>query len=150
MTAPSNVSKPIYLIDTNILVHAYNNTDAVKHKKAAELLSPCWQGKVIYVLSVQNLAEFFIVVTKKVPSPLSKEQAEKIIQDLINFHQWKILRYDEQTLQHAITLHKETNHHFWDCLLAATMNQHNITHIYTENSDDFKRHHNLIVKNPFQ
>ncbi len=146
MIAPS---KPICLIDTNILVHAYNNTDATKHQKAIELLSLCWQRKVVYALSMQNLAEFFIVITKKVPSPLSKEQTEQIIQDLITFHQWKILRYDEKTVQQAIILHKETNHHFWDCLLVATMHQHNITHIYTENSDDFKRHHNLIVKNPF-
>lgn len=143
-------SKEIFLIDTNILVHAYSSADAQKHKKSVELLADCWSGKSTFALSVQNLAEFFLVITKKVPTPLSKEQAEKIIQDITAFHQWKILRYDEQTVQEAIIVHKHTNHHFWDCLLVATMNQHMITHIYTENVDDFKRHSNIIVKNPFQ
>ncbi len=142
-------SKPIYLIDTNFLVHAYNDADSHKHTKALELLSLCWQGKCTYALSIQNLAEFFTVITKKVPAPLSKEQAEKIVQDMIQFHQWKILRYDEKTLQEAIELHKRTNHHFWDCLLVATMKENNITHIYTENGDDFKRHDNIDIENPF-
>ena len=144
MSESTNIS----LIDTNVFVHAYSSSDAVKHVLAKRFVSPCWQKKVTFALSVQNLAEFFVVVTKKVKVPLGVEEAEQIITDITAFSHWKILQYNEKTLQRAIQLHKKARHHFWDAILAATMQEFGISHIFTENINDFKKFAGIIAKNP--
>ncbi len=144
-----NENEGISLIDSNVLVHAYNRADARKHVAAVNLLEKCWQRQVVYAVSIQNLAEFFVVVTKKVPSPLSIENAEKIIADICAFSHWRVLRSDEKTLQQAISLYKEFKGHFWDVLIAATMIDSGISHIYSENTDDFNRINGIRAKNPF-
>ncbi len=142
--------KPIFLVDSNILVYAYDNTNQKKHMLARKLLEKCWKKEIHLVISAQNLAEFFVIVTKKVPNPLSIEQAEEIISDITTFSHWKTLHYSHKTLLDAITLYKKTKKHFWDGLIVATMLESNILNIYTENVKDFQNYPNLIVVNPFK
>ena len=144
----SDETKPIFLIDTNILVYSYDTTDEKKHQKAKELLEQCWQRKKTYAISAQNLAEFFVVITKKVPSPLSVEDAEKIIKDIISFTHWKVLHYDQETILQSITLYKKSKKHYWDAVIAATMIEAKIPHIYTENTSDFTNFEKIIAINP--
>ncbi len=143
-----NDNTKIYLIDTNILVYAYDHTDRKKHQCAKDLLEKCWKKEVAYAISSQNLAEFFIIITKKVPSPLTVEEAEQIIADICSFSSWKVLRYTEETIQMAIKLYKKEKKHFWDALIAATMLEAGITHIYTENEKDLRSFEGLSVINP--
>jgi len=50
------------LVDTNILVYAYDTTQGEKHKIANEIVRKLWlEGGA---LTVQNLQEFYVVVTK--------------------------------------------------------------------------------------
>jgi predicted nucleic acid-binding protein len=55
---------PDRLIDTNILVYAYDISESTKHDIAKDILKQIWQdgGGVV---CVQNLMEFFVVITKK-------------------------------------------------------------------------------------
>ena len=145
------MSEPIecFLIDTNVLVYAYDFTDAKKHSMALKLLEKCWKREAIYAVSVQNLAEFFVIITKKVPHPLSIDEAGQIISDICSFSGWNILNYNSDTLKLAIELYHKQKKHFWDAVLAATMLKSGITKIYTENGSDFKVFENIVVKNPF-
>jgi predicted nucleic acid-binding protein len=149
MNYMTEASKPIFLIDSNILVYAYDNTDAQKHKIANKLIEKCWRKEVRYAVSVQNLAEFFIIVTKKVPNPLAIEKAEHIISDILGFSNWHILHYDQHSFRKAIALYKTTTKHFWDAMITATMLQSGIFNIYTENVRDFESYENIVVVNPF-
>ena len=139
----------VCLIDTNILVYAYDCTDQKKHKLAQQLLEKCWKKEVFFAISSQNLAEFFIIITKKVPSPIPVEEAQQIITDICSFSTWKILHYTERTLSKAITLYQKKQKHFWDALITATMLEAGITTIYTENVGDFQQFDTLTVINPF-
>ncbi|MBI4981481.1 PIN domain-containing protein [Candidatus Woesearchaeota archaeon] len=138
-----------HLIDTNILVYAYDCTDAKKYGIALKLLEKCWKKEAVYAISVQNLAEFFVIITKKVPHPLSIEEAGQIISDICSFSGWKVLNYNPDTLNLAIELYKKQKKHFWDAVLAATMIKSGITEIYTENYSDFQVFEDIRVKNPF-
>ncbi|MBI4610963.1 MAG: hypothetical protein HY726_18380 [Candidatus Rokubacteria bacterium] len=61
------------LIDTNVLVHAYVFLDAKKHASAREIILPMWhEGGGLTTL--QNLCEFFAVVTGKVQKPMPVAQ----------------------------------------------------------------------------
>ncbi len=141
--------EPLFLVDSNVLVYAYDTTDPKKHQKAKALLEKCWQKKVKYAVSSQNLAEFFITTTKKISAPLSLEEAEKIINDIISFHAWNLVSYNEKTVLKAISYQKEFKSHFWDALIVATMVEAGITHIYTENISDFKKFKIIEAVNPF-
>ena len=144
------VATELFLIDSTILVYAYDPTDKHKYAIAKALLEKCWQKEKTYAISAQNLGEFFIVITKKVPYPLPIIEAQQIIADICAFSGWQVLHYDAHTLQNAIDLYKHHQKHFWDALIVATMRQEGITHIYTENESDFKVFQNITVINPFR
>ena len=128
----------IGLIDSNILIYGYDKFDIEKNQIAVGLLKKCWQKKAIYALSLQNLSEFFWNITKKVKKPLDKATAYFIVMTLINFSNWKILKFDEETILLAIDISNKFDMDYWDSLLAATMKENKIATIYTENEKDFK------------
>lgn len=144
-----NDATELALIDTNILVYAYDLADPLRHKKAKQLLEKCWKKEVSYAISSQNLGEFFVIITKKVPHPLSIEETEQIISDICSFSGWKVLHYTPETLQRAIKLYKIKKKQFWDTLIVATMIDAGITEIFTENTTDFSHFAQIKTTNPF-
>ena len=138
------------LIDTNVLVYAYDTTDHSRHEKAKKLLEKCWRKEVLYALSSQNLGEFFIIITKKVPHPLPVDEAEQIINDICSFSGWVIIHYTQKTMQQAIRLYKIRKKQFWDTLIIATMIEAGVTTIFTENEKDFSSFEHIKAINPFR
>lgn len=57
------------LVDTNILVYAYDSANPVKQKRAIEILEQLASSHA-GALSVQVLAEFVVAVTRKIADPL--------------------------------------------------------------------------------
>ncbi|MDP3918811.1 MAG: PIN domain-containing protein [Nanoarchaeota archaeon] len=147
MTETRSIKDKLSLIDSNILVYAYNTTDKKKHNIAKKLLERCWEKEIKLTISAQNLAEFYVVVTEKVPNPLTIKEAEQIILDITKFSHWIVLHYDSNTLLKAISIQKSK--HFWDTLIVATMIENNVFQIYTENIKDFNKFKELTVINPF-
>ena len=143
------VTKELFLIDTNILVYAWDTADPKKQKIAKELMEKCWKKETTYAISVQNLAEFFVVVTQKIPNKMPLEQAEQIISDIIAFSNWKVLHYEESTIQKAVQRYKEKKKHFWDAVIVETMKENGIKHVYTENEKDFEIFEDIKAINPF-
>ncbi|HII88047.1 TPA: PIN domain-containing protein [Candidatus Woesearchaeota archaeon] len=142
--------EPLFAVDTNILVHAYNNNDQEKHEKATALLIPCWEGKCRLVVSSQNLGEFFRVVTEKQKNLLPSVEAQHLITQICLCSDWIKLHYDYPVLLYAIQLSLKKKKAFWDTLLAATLLSSGITHLYTENIKDFQHIPGLKVHNPFK
>lgn len=138
-----------FLIDTNILVYAYDKTDEQKHRLARSLLEKCWKRERSYAISAQNLAEFFIIVTKKVPHPLTVEEAEQIIADITHFPSWLVLHYTKDTLLRAVVLYKKRKKQWWDTVIAATMQEAGVSFLYTENEKDFESFEGITAVNPF-
>ena len=58
------------LIDTVVLVHAYTVSDEGKHSLALALVERVWGGDAA-ATTLQNLCQFFSVVTRKVEKPIS-------------------------------------------------------------------------------
>ncbi len=142
--------EPTYAVDTNILVYAFDRTNPHKQEIGKAILEKCWKREKNLVISSQNLAEFFIVVTKKIPSPISVGDAKQIIRDINDFTQWQVCNYNGKTVERAIEIQERTKKHFWDALLAATLIQNGIYHIFTENTSDFKDIEGITACNPFK
>jgi len=66
------------LVDTNVLVYAYDPTDADKRAQAIAVLEALGRHR-LGALSVQILGEFFVTVTRKIPRPLTAAEAERSV-----------------------------------------------------------------------
>jgi len=136
------------LIDTNILVYAYDVSETVKHPIAKELLKYIWNNGG-GVVCVQNLMEFFVVMTRKVTLPIPVKEAKTIIDDMAKSDSWKLIDRDIQTFLDAIDLVSLYNVHIWDATIAACMKDHGISDIVTENKKDFEKVPGIHVIVPF-
>jgi predicted nucleic acid-binding protein len=136
------------VLDRNVLVYAYDTSNPEKHEKARQILQHIW-GSGGGVTTIQNLCEFFVVVTKKVEKPISTPEASVIVNDIIYSSQWRIYDRDHYTLIKAIELSSGPNVHFWDALIAQTMIDNGISVIVTENITDFEKIPGIKARNPF-
>ena len=142
------MSDDLFLIDTNILVYAYNQDDAEKRDACKALVEKCWNGTQKYAVSMQNLSEFYVIITQKIKPPVSTDVAKRIVQDIIDFSNWQVLEFNSKTLISAMKLNARHNIHYWDALICATMMENGITCVYTENVKDFSKIPGLTVVNP--
>jgi predicted nucleic acid-binding protein len=137
------------LIDTVVLVHAYTISNDEKHRAALALIERVWGGEEA-TTTLQNLCEFFFVVTKKVEKPISASAAETIVKGILAATQWMVIDRSPETVFRAIELVKFHRAPLWDALIAACMLENNIKVIVTENERDFKRIPGITVINPFK
>jgi len=68
------------LVDTNVVAYAYDRSEPVKQRAALDLLSSLVSGSK-GALSVQVLAELFVVLTRKLAAPLSAAEAYEVMQN---------------------------------------------------------------------
>ena len=136
------------LIDTNILCYALDAGEPEKRVVAAELLLRCWRSEIAFAVSVQNLAEFSVVMMEKVKHPVPDAVVSRFIRNIVSFDGWTVIGYDPGTIMDAVGIRRKYALHFWDALLVATLKQHNIDTIYTEDSH-FKKVPWITVINPF-
>ncbi|MFV1951142.1 MAG: PIN domain-containing protein [Nitrospinota bacterium] len=136
------------LIDTNILVYAYDTSEGDKHEASRDLLVQIWKegGGVI---CLQNLMEFFVVMTKKVENPIDVAEARTIVEDFLKSDNWRIIDRDEDTFLNAVNLVSEHEIHLWDAVIAACMKENDLTEIVTENKKDFEKIPDIKVIIPF-
>jgi len=131
------------LIDTNILVYAHDSSSAYQ-KSAAALVKDALEGRFEAVISIQNISELYSVLTnhKRAKKPLNPRAAHHICKLYLVASEIPKLVPEETTLLRALELASEqstTGGDFFDCLLAATMEQFEVKRIYTENTSDFRK-----------
>lgn len=139
---------PDRLIDTNILVYAYDISEGEKHSVSRDLLKQIWEegGGVV---CLQNLMEFFVIITDKVENPISVTEAKTLIEDFLKSDNWRIIDRDADTFLNAVDLVSEHKIHLWDAVIAACMKENDITEIVTENKKDFEKVPDIKVTVPF-
>ncbi|MEW6620911.1 MAG: PIN domain-containing protein [bacterium] len=144
-----------YLIDSNILVYAYD-LDSHYHKKAKEIIDKkVLSGKINACVSHQVLYEFYAVITdsRRVGSPLESDKAREIIESCQKAVNLKKIFPLSNTLKTVINLLKKysvSKQSVFDLVLVATMMDNNIKGIYTTNEAHFKQFEFLEVINPLK
>ena len=132
-------------IDTNILVYAYDIDEPVKQARAREILKQGIEGETA-VISVQVIGEFFTVVTKRIPNPLSAEEAEQVL-DLLSI--LPVIDLDFRMVRHAIEIHRQHGIAYWDALIVAAAYRAECTQILTEDLNAGQSYEGVTVVNPF-
>jgi predicted nucleic acid-binding protein len=131
--------------DTNVLVYAFDRGSPKKREVAKSLISEC--GTVgDLVLSTQVLQEFYVVSTKKLAQPLSREVAAEVVNDLAEF---PLVQIDKGLIIQAMIRHRENEFSFWDCLIVEAALQSGCSLLLTEDMHSGKYIDKLEIRNPF-
>ena len=118
-----------FLVDTNILVYAYDPRDTGKSgisRRLLEILLETGEG----ALTPQVLGEFFRVVTRKIPAPLSPEEAERSVAAYVRT--WTIHDISRWTVLEAARGVRQYRFAFWDSMIWASAKLHQVPNILSE------------------
>lgn len=132
-------------VDTNILVYAHDFSAGAKREVAVELLLRL-MAEGSGCLSVQVLMEFFVTVTRKIPKPLSVDQAEEILAD---FGTWKTFAPQAADVRLAIQLMKNQPLSFWDAMIIQAAAAMDASMIWPEDLQNGQVYAGVTVRNPF-
>jgi predicted nucleic acid-binding protein len=135
------------LVDTNVLVFLFDGDALAKREASRALVGACFRREAEFSVSVQNLAEFSVVVTEKVGHPMPTDEVRRFVQAVAGFDGWHVVGYDGATVDRALELRERHGVHFWDALLAATMLEHGIDTAYSEDAH-LSRVPGITVVNP--
>ncbi len=131
-------------IDTNVFVYAEDLDDVQKHQRAINVIKQL-TGEGNGVTSMQIFAEFSRVLN----GAMKPGEINQRISDYQNVFQ-EVIEYSIGDIKKANELADAYGIHFFDALIAATMNSHNIDIIITENEKDFKKLPWIKIVNPFK
>lgn len=149
MTSSSTGSQA--LVDTNILVYAYDRKSEFHAKAKAWLEREANKGTI--VISWQNLLEFYSIMTsaKRTLSPLPASVASQILHKLSTT--LFIIAQSSKTQEFFLKLmkkYKPAGPTIYDLYLATTALGNGIFTIYTINVKDFKAIVEIRAINPFK
>ncbi|MEK9149357.1 MAG: PIN domain-containing protein [Candidatus Desantisbacteria bacterium] len=141
------------LIDTNIIVCAHN-ADSPHYQRATQLMKDALNLHFSSCIAHQNLLEFFSVITnpRQVELSLSSEVAFSVIELYLQSANIQKISPSKDTLSKAIPKAKKQNlskAEIFDGYLVATMQENNVSTIYTENLSHFKKYPEVEAINPF-
>jgi predicted nucleic acid-binding protein len=134
-----------FLIDSNIIVYAYDKNEPAKQSIAQKILTSAIKEEFA-ILSVQVLGEFFVVVTRRIKNPLSVYEAEKIVNILATL---PVSEIDLLLVKRAIETQKEYGISYWDSLIMATAERAGCSKVLSEDLNEGQIYNNVIVENPF-
>lgn len=134
------------LVDTNVLVYSYDQTNGAKRSQAREVLRTIF-GRDIGVLSVQVLGEFFVTATRKIPTPIHPVEAGQSIANYLA----SVRVYDVTApiVMEALRGANRYQIHYYDALIWATAKLNQIPFILTEDAEHNRNLEGVTYLNPF-
>lgn|SRR5512143_2876366 len=132
-------------VDSNVLVYPFDSAAGEKSKRAATLLDELWSRRD-GCLSMQVLQEFFVTVTRKIPSPLSHADAAGKV---ARFTEWRLHVPGKGDLLSAIALQEELRISFWDAMVVQSARALQCRTLWTEDLNDGQTYAGVLARNPF-
>ena len=134
-----------FFIDSNVLIYSYDRSEPDKRSRAQELIAGLSQNGN-GVLSVQVLGEFFSIVTRRIPNPLSIQEAEAAV---ALFGSLPVLDIDMAMVRRAIATHSRYGTTYWDSLIIAAAERAGCSSILSEDLNTGQSYHGILAVNPF-
>jgi predicted nucleic acid-binding protein len=119
----------LILLDTNVLVYAYDRSEPEKQAKAIALLdrlSATGSG----ALSAQVLGEFFVTVTRKLTAPLSVERALESLENYLA--SWTVFDTTSLVVLEASRGVRDHRFNFYDAQIWAVARLNQVQFIFSE------------------
>lgn len=134
------------LVDTNVLVYAYDRSAPGKQRRALDVLD----GLVVSgvgVISTQVLAEFFVAVTRKIANPLAVQDAYGRIMNYLQI--WTVLEVSGVVVLEAARGVRDHQFNFWDAQIWATARLNQIPVVFSEDFNPGQVTEGVRFVNPF-
>ena len=131
-------------IDTNVLIYAYDVDAATKHEIAKGILRELWHLRA-GALSTQVLQEFYVNVTRKIASPLSKHAARAVVD---SYAVWCVETTPAQ-ISAAFRIEDEARIGFWDALIVAAALKTGADRVLSEDLNGGQTISGVRIENPF-
>ena len=132
-------------LDTNILVYAYDTHEPQKQRRVQEPLQRGIEDESA-VLSAQVLSEFFTVVTRRIPNPLSIQEAEDAL-NLVSI--LPVIEIDLMLVRRAIGIHSHYGITYWDSLIVAASERAECVQIFSKDLNPDQSYNGIVAVNPF-
>lgn len=132
-------------VDTNILIYAHDIDAGDKQSIAAQILRGLWSARR-GVLSTQVLQEFYVNITRKIPSPLSRATARDIVRSYVV---WQVETVEPKSVLLASELEERYQLSFWDALIVSAARKGGVTKILSEDLPAGQRIAGILITNPF-
>lgn len=98
------------------------------------------------MLSVQVLQEFYVTVTRKLPEPLERATARRIIS---RYSTWQVYAPGTMDIVRAAELEEEHQLSFWDALIIVAASHVGANRLLSEDFQIGRRIEGLSIENPF-
>jgi predicted nucleic acid-binding protein len=131
-------------VDTNVLIYAHDIDAGAKHQTAKAVLRDLWSERM-GVLSMQVLQEFYVNVTRKITSPLSKDLARLTVG---SYAIWCVETTPTE-ISAAFRIEDESRIGFWDAMIVASAVKSGATRIVSEDLNAGQRIAGIRIENPF-
>ena len=134
------------LLDTSVLVYAYDRREASKRDAAIALLRA-----LVHVgetaVSVQVLGELFWTISRQIPDPLTAVEAT----DEVARHArtWQVVELSSDTVRTATRAVAQYGLPYWDALIWAAARLAGIPVILSEDFQDDREIEGVTFQNPF-
>lgn len=135
----------VTFVDTNVLIYAHDGTDTRKQGIAGALLEALWEDRS-GALSTQVLQEFYAVATRKLASPLSRDEARELIS---LYSAWDVVAIDPSMILAATRVEEVAQVSFWDGLIIEAARIAGATRLVTEDLQDGRVIDGIRIENPF-
>jgi predicted nucleic acid-binding protein len=134
------------LIDTNVLVYAYDRGEPRKQQRALDVLDRLVRTET-GALSTQVLSEWFVTVTRKLQAPLSIADATERLGYLVQA--WPVLNLSPMIVLEAARGVRDHQFSFWDAQIWATARLNQITLVLSEDFNVGATVEGVTFANPF-
>ena len=131
-------------LDTNILVYAYQYTDARKQRIAQDLVRRAVAER--WVISSQVLAEFATTLLHKFSQAPTAEELNQILDRLEPI---KLVLPDIEVIRRAVQARTAYQLHFYDGLIVAAAERAGCARIWSEDFNSGQEYFGVTVANPF-
>jgi len=131
-------------VDTNILIYAHDIDAETKHATAKTVLLDLWSQRS-GALSTQVLQEFYVNVTRKIATPLSKSSARAVVE---SYTAWCIDTTAAE-ISAAFRIEDEAGISFWDALIVAAARKAGAARILSEDLNAGQTISGVRIENPF-
>jgi predicted nucleic acid-binding protein len=130
-------------VDTNVLVYAFDVDEPRKREVALRVLEA--EGPNL-TTSAQVLAEFYVVVTRRLRRPLSPAAAQQRVDELASM---PIVAVDATLVRSAIELSQTEGLSYWDAAIVAAASAAGCDRLLTEDLAEGRTIAGFRVDNPF-
>ncbi|NBQ68613.1 MAG: PIN domain-containing protein [Nitrosomonadaceae bacterium] len=134
-------------IDTNIFIYLFDETDDRKRAIAEQLIQQALETRNACI-SYQVIQETLNVVTRKLPSPMSTENARRFLEQIL-IPLWQAVP-SLALYQQGLELQARYGFSFYDALIIAAALESGSTRLYTEDLQHGQQVGELLIENPFR